>query len=187
MGTEDKVILELLKTSAWLTSNNPILLLGQQAFESDTGRSKIGDAVTAWTSLVYRDSPPIGAQYIQYAVSDSNDVAVSLPVAEAPTALFGGTWEKLWEIESVFFRTEGSLANTGRAGGLQEDQFQGHEHSTGYQDGNNTQAGSDNRTNGVSPGTDTEDIVTDGVNGTPRSGAYTHPKNRLMRIWRRTA
>lgn len=42
------------KTSANWTSANPILLLGQRGIETDTRLEKVGDGVTAWTSLPYQ-------------------------------------------------------------------------------------------------------------------------------------
>ncbi len=173
--------------SNW-TSNDTTLNQGEWGYVTDTKDYKIGDGSTAWNSLPFSNPHPIGSQYIQYAVSASNDAAVSLPTSEAPTALFGGTWEKLWETESVFFRTEGTLADTDRTAGLQEDQFQGFVVDIA----GNIEAASGAAIRGLRPATSTDDvqsigISTDGVNGTPRTGAYTHPKNRLMRIWRRTA
>jgi len=47
-----------LRTSAaatW-TSVNPTLALGEQGYESDTGKSKIGDGSTAWASLPYQNT-----------------------------------------------------------------------------------------------------------------------------------
>jgi len=46
-------------TSANWTSNNPTLLIGEQGLETDTGLTKIGDGVTAWTSLPYHRAPII--------------------------------------------------------------------------------------------------------------------------------
>lgn len=40
-------------TAANWTSVNPILLDGQEGFETDTGQRKMGDGVTAWNSLSY--------------------------------------------------------------------------------------------------------------------------------------
>lgn len=42
-------------TSAAWTAANPILPDGQLGFETDTGLYKLGDGVTAWTSLAYPD------------------------------------------------------------------------------------------------------------------------------------
>jgi hypothetical protein len=41
-------------TAANWTSANPTLAAGQPGYETDTGRMKIGDGSTAWTSLAYR-------------------------------------------------------------------------------------------------------------------------------------
>jgi hypothetical protein len=40
-------------TAAAWTSNNPTLASGKPGFETDTGKLKIGDGTTAWTSLPY--------------------------------------------------------------------------------------------------------------------------------------
>ena len=40
-------------TAAQWTSANPTLTSGEQGFETDTGKVKIGDGSTAWTSLAY--------------------------------------------------------------------------------------------------------------------------------------
>lgn len=41
------------------TSNDPTLLVGELGYETDTGKFKIGDGVTAWTSLAYFYDPAI--------------------------------------------------------------------------------------------------------------------------------
>ena len=40
-------------TAANWTSNDPTLLAGEWGYETDTGKYKIGDGTTAWTSLGY--------------------------------------------------------------------------------------------------------------------------------------
>ena len=40
-------------TAADWTSSNPTLAHGEPGFETDTNKMKIGDGVTAWTSLDY--------------------------------------------------------------------------------------------------------------------------------------
>jgi hypothetical protein len=42
-------------TAANMASSNPVLLAREQAVETDTGRTKIGDGVTTWNSLPYVD------------------------------------------------------------------------------------------------------------------------------------
>lgn len=41
-------------TAAALTAKNPLLLDGEVVYESDTGRSKIGDGVNKWSALPYQ-------------------------------------------------------------------------------------------------------------------------------------
>ena len=40
-------------TASQWTSANPTLSAGEWGFETDTGKAKIGDGSTAWTSLSY--------------------------------------------------------------------------------------------------------------------------------------
>ena len=40
-------------TAANWTSNNPTLAAGEIGYETNTGKFKVGDGTTAWTSLVY--------------------------------------------------------------------------------------------------------------------------------------
>jgi hypothetical protein len=40
-------------TAAQWTSTNPTLAAGEQGYETDTGKMKIGDGSTAWNSLLY--------------------------------------------------------------------------------------------------------------------------------------
>jgi hypothetical protein len=53
-------------TAANWTSANPTLLAGEQGYETDTGRLKIGNGSTAWNSLSYGPSlaPPAGTATI---------------------------------------------------------------------------------------------------------------------------
>ena len=59
MGTEDKVILELLESHTTLTSDNPTLELGQRVFVTGItdalgNGEKIGDGATVYTSLKWQ-------------------------------------------------------------------------------------------------------------------------------------
>jgi len=91
-------------TAAGFTAANPVLGYGVTGVETDTGRQKVGDGVTAWSSLTYADAAAIqranhtGTQPIStvsglQAALDSKatpaDVtaAVSGLVNSAPTAL----------------------------------------------------------------------------------------------------
>lgn len=47
-------IMQRRDTAATWTSVNPVLYDGESGHESDTGREKMGDGVTAWTALPYK-------------------------------------------------------------------------------------------------------------------------------------
>lgn len=89
------------------TSNNPTLAAGQPGFEEDTGKLKIGDGATAWTSLAYipgsfyTRATSSGAAYIDFYEDTDNgtnrvrfqgpastaDVTVTLPSTAGTVAL----------------------------------------------------------------------------------------------------
>jgi hypothetical protein len=60
-------------TAAQWTSANPMLLSGEIGFETDTGKQKIGDGVTAWTALAYYHDPDLSGDY---AAIDHNHAGV---------------------------------------------------------------------------------------------------------------
>lgn len=53
MTTTNAIVKNCYGTAASWTSNNPTLLAGEVGWESDTGKAKLGDGTTAWTSLAY--------------------------------------------------------------------------------------------------------------------------------------
>lgn len=59
MPVNTRVQLRRGTASTW-TSTNPTLYAGEIGFETDTGRTKIGDGTTAWTSLDYNSVVPTG-------------------------------------------------------------------------------------------------------------------------------
>ena len=133
---------------------------------------------------------PIGYQYRMVAVAASNDPDVAFPPAERPENMWPDTtWERLWHLEGVFFRTEGGSHTSGRTDGLQPDQMQGHHHDVR---GTATNPGSERLLTYSTFGfNELHKIATtmqsDGTNGTPRVGSETRPVNRLERVYRRTA
>jgi len=59
----DKIQIRRDTTVEWV-SNNPVLSEGEQGYEIDTGKIKIGDGSTAWTSLAYN------FEYVAYTDAD---------------------------------------------------------------------------------------------------------------------
>lgn len=61
-------------TAANWTSNNPVLLANELGRETDTGKIKIGNGSTAWTSLAYQ---PFGGQITNADIAANAEIAVS--------------------------------------------------------------------------------------------------------------
>lgn len=142
--------------------------------------------------------PPIGFLYTQYATSDSDDLSVAFPTDESPANLFGGTWELLWDNEGVDFHTEGYNGEP-RTNGLQNDHLQDFQGNVGWfgmaYHGWSTGV---LRTSGQHPQF-VHDVIGSSNSGqlyylylrlgyqNIRRGSRTSDRNRLMRIWRKTA
>jgi hypothetical protein len=59
-------------TAAAWTSANPTLASGEVGYETDTGKQKIGDGTTAWTSLAYYHDPDSAGTYAPIAKGVTN-------------------------------------------------------------------------------------------------------------------
>src|SRR5699024_8969549 len=137
-----------------------------------------------WEELYHTGNfPPIGFCYIQY------------PGTAAPSSLFGGTWTLMFNSEGVFFRTEGQGASS-FGGGVQRDALQQHGHvlQTGRND--STQYHNTGSSRGhVGAGFEQNYNAGDGwVRNVSSAGSYsartaseTRPRNRTVRVWRKTA
>ena len=74
-------------TAAQWTSTNPTLAAGEQGFETDTGKFKIGTGSTAWTSLAYAagsgtvTSITAGTGLSGGAITTSGTIAIDSTVA----------------------------------------------------------------------------------------------------------
>lgn len=55
MATIEAIIKPRRGTAAAWASANPTLSQGEHGFETDTGRTKVGDGVAPWNSLSYSD------------------------------------------------------------------------------------------------------------------------------------
>ena len=160
---------------------------------------------------------PIGCTYRQYPSAASNDLDEAFPSSLTPSALFGGTWEELYSTEGIVFQTEGydyddaSSANK-RASGLMPDQFQRVTGSFDFRrtagDNNFVETGTGMIAHTEKGGADTGTGIT--VEGTSYtfdkvkidpslasnirtshlendSTSRTCHRNRLFKVWRRTA
>lgn len=104
-------------TAALATSNNSILADGELGYETDTGLAKIGDGVTAWTSLPYMNAGPKGDTGDTGADGAGwpaiGDLYTRYPGEALPATKYGGTWSNVsstWA--GSFLRVEGGDAST---------------------------------------------------------------------------
>lgn len=75
------------KTAAQWASENPILAKGESGFESDTGRSKIGNGHSNWVNRPYVGSQEMQHVFQRLAVLESATGASDLGLAFDLTAL----------------------------------------------------------------------------------------------------
>ncbi len=68
--------------SEWSTAN-PVLAEGEFGLENNTGRFKVGDGVTAWNALPYRDvaGPTQTAPYRSFGDGGDGDVSITGPIS----------------------------------------------------------------------------------------------------------
>lgn len=84
-------------TAATWSSNNPVLLSGEPGWETDTNKIKIGDGVTAWSSLTYLTTGGGGgggtvtSVDITDATTTGRAVLTAASQAAARTAIGAGT------------------------------------------------------------------------------------------------
>lgn len=112
MATENKDMQQRRDTAANWTSNNPTLKAGEVGFETDTGRIKLGDGATAWTSLNYLEQNLSLANLGTRAIDNLSDVDTATAPPQAGDAMvFDGT---RWVPNSgISFRHTIPLANAG--------------------------------------------------------------------------
>lgn len=130
---------------------------------------------------------PVGSFYVQYPDDASNIDATAFPTSKRPATMFGGTWAEQFNTENVFFRTAGTDYQT-RTNGLSLDQMQGHLHPAGTSGGSLGGTANSFAQGGVIGTTmNVGSPIPNSVDGEPRTGAVTEPRNRLMKLWKRTA
>jgi hypothetical protein len=172
-----------LSTDEALTDDSDALIPSQQAVKAYVDGKTAASAII---DIVY----PVGCFYTQYPDADDNDLDVAFPSSKSPGTLFGGTWAKQWDTEGIDFHTE-RTSDTGlqtRTDGKQADQMQGHKHNVNCvtkDEVNPLNSGSYIKLS-IHSSVDSGVPISDGSNGTPRTGTVTCDSNRLVRIWKRT-
>ena len=127
---------------------------------------------------------PIGSFYVQYPNANNNTDTIAFPVSTRPATLFGGTWAEQWGNEGITFYTgyNGYDTEQTRVDGLQQDQAETHTHyvvaHSGYYYNIFGILGG-----GTACGIDAGYLY--GLTG--RNGSTTKGRNRLVKIWKRTA
>ena len=143
---------------------------------------------------------PIGSYYTQYAGNNN-----AFANAENPATLFGGTWSIMWNTEGMYFQTEGG-GSMARTNGVQQDAIR---NITGKIEGLDTSSNVQFLTDATQINAEGALFITEKINrytianttsldsipkgiGFDASKIVTtdiinHPKNRLIRVWKRTA
>jgi len=83
------------------SNNNPILEKGELAFEVDTGRSKLGDGITAWNDLPYTAGGTSGGGTagINNPLSGQKQNGIILPLYVYPSDIFNNTtWGSVFDL-----------------------------------------------------------------------------------------
>jgi microcystin-dependent protein len=188
-------------TAANWASANPTLGDGEWGYESDTGNAKIGNGATAWNSLAYFGAQPgdiksFGGASAPFGWLSADGDAVSRTTYASLFAVIGTTWGagdgsttfNLPDLRGAYLRGAGSHgtetmadgnAYSGPAvGAFEDDQMQGHEHqySINVGDAGGVPGFSPATSAAATPGSSRMDVTTpisDGTNGTPRTGDET--------------
>lgn len=66
-------------TAANWTEANPVLRVAEIGHETDTGKTKIGDGVTSWSSLTYWNPSGIPSSDLNYTQSFNLQTTVAVP------------------------------------------------------------------------------------------------------------
>ena len=101
-------------TAANWTSANPTLAQGEVGVETDTGRAKVGNGSTAWTSLPYVDT--VGLSTKADAAATASALAAKADAAATTAALAGKVDASTLTTDGdLLTRSGGAMARTSRA------------------------------------------------------------------------
>jgi hypothetical protein len=171
-----------------------------------TAPAKTNNAQVATTAYADRAGHPVGSCYTQYPETGQSTIANMFPSAKSPATLFGGTWTERYASEDVFFRTgalgtrRGQIWNdtakayttTGATLGIEPDAVRN------IQGGAIKGLGDSTVANGAfrfqyfgtylfsGSSYSGYDITFDASYSVP-TDTTNHPKNRLIKVWERTA
>jgi hypothetical protein len=159
-------------------------------------------ATTAFTHAAAKyDAWPVGSFYTQYPLPGPSDIAGMFPYSLAPATLFSGMWTEMYAGEKVFFMGGLSSVESNRCGGVQEDAIRNITGRDGHGWGGGGSSGSDAAstygcfTNSGNTGSQASShgsdrasnaVVFDASRQVPVD-TTNHPKNRPVKVWRRTA
>jgi len=168
--------------------------------------------VFAFSSGLINSTHPVGAYYTQYPVVGATTHAAMFPANRTPAQLFGGTWTERFSGEEVFFRTTGGNADTsgsqlgtqrgqrwngsafvaGGAVGIEPDMIRNATGTfpAGRMAGTVEVTGafsSINTIGSVSSGSAAVHNIRFSLSDVVPTGTLNTPRNRLIRIWERTA
>ena len=160
---------------------------------------------------------PVGSYYTQYPVATATTHAAMFPAARTPAQLFGGTWTERFQGEEVFFGTTGGGADTsgaqlgarrgqrwnvsawaaGGVAGIEPDMIRNiaggvnvagllGNVETRHQSGALAMGGYGSTPRSEASGSVPGGIDIDASRVAP-TGAVCKPRNRLVRVWERTA
>lgn len=97
-----KIKVRRSSSSAW-TAANPVLSDGEIGFESNTGKFKIGDGTTVWTSLYYFKTAA------DMALDDMSEVSIVSPSVNQNLVYDGSHWVNR---ATTFVHTQSSASSS---------------------------------------------------------------------------
>jgi hypothetical protein len=72
-------------------------------------------------AVAKNDAWPAGSFYTQYPLAGQSTIANMFPSSGSPATLFGGTWTEMYAGEKVFFMGGLSSVESNRSSGIQQD------------------------------------------------------------------
>lgn len=96
-------------TAAEWSAANPVLAVGEPGVESDTGRQKLGDGVTAWNSRPYASKGDKGDQGAP-GIADDASVAQQVTNGTATKAALSATYAPAFPASTITYNADGTVA-----------------------------------------------------------------------------